>query len=167
MILIITEMKFNIKHITTYLLLTIAAILFTTGTWAKKPRPKKGKAPVVNERVEIQKLLQAQQKSWNEGKIEAYMQGYWNNDSLTFVGKRGVTRGWKNTLANYKKSYPDKTAMGKLELQILNIKLLGKDVAFVVGKWDLKRNAGDVGGHFTLLMRKLKGKWVIVADHSS
>ena len=57
--------------------------------------------------------------------------------------------------------------MGKLDLQILNIKLLGKDVAFVVGKWDLKRNIGDVGGHFTLLMRKLKGKWFIVADHSS
>ena len=158
-------MMIRLKHIT--YILAITSILFTTHVFAKKPRPKKGKAPIANERVNIQKLLQAQQKSWNEGKIEAYMQGYWNNDSLTFVGKRGVTRGWKNTLANYKKSYPDKNAMGKLELQILNIKLLGKDVAFVVGKWDLKRNAGDVGGHFTLLMRKLKGKWLIVADHSS
>ena len=155
----------TIKHIT--YILAITSILFTTPVFAKKPRPKKGKAPIANERVNIQKLLQSQQKSWNEGKIEAYMQGYWNNDSLTFVGKRGVTRGWKNTLANYKKSYPDKNAMGKLDLQILNIKLLGKDVAFVFGKWDLKRNIGDVGGHFTLLMRKLKGKWFIVADHSS
>jgi uncharacterized protein (TIGR02246 family) len=155
----------RLKYIT--YILAITSMLFTTHVFAKKPRPKKGKTTVVNERVEIQKLLQAQQKSWNEGKIEAYMQGYWNNDSLTFVGKRGVTRGWKNTLANYKKSYPDKAAMGKLDLQVLNIKLLGKDVAFVLGKWDLKRNAGDVGGHFTLLMRKLKGKWVIVADHSS
>ena len=134
-------MKFNTKHTIAYLLLTITALLFTTPVFAKKPRPKKGKAPIANDRVDIQKLLQAQQKSWNEGKIEAYMQGYWNNDSLTFVGKRGVTRGWKNTLANYKKSYPDKNAMGKLDLQILNIKLLGKDLAFVVGKWDLKRMA--------------------------
>lgn len=167
MLFIITNMKFNTKHIITYLLLTIVALSFTTNSWAKKPRPKKGKAPVINERVEIQKLLDAQQKSWNEGKIEAYMQGYWNNDSLTFVGKRGVTRGWKNTLANYKKSYPDRTAMGKLQLQIISIKLLGKDLAFVVGKWNLERTVGDVGGHFTLLMRKIKGKWVIVADHSS
>ena len=83
MLFITTNMKFRTKHIATYLLLTIAAILFTTNSWAKKPRPKKGKAPVINERVEIQKLLDAQQKSWNEGKIEAYMQGYWNNDSLT------------------------------------------------------------------------------------
>lgn len=158
-------MTVKIKYIA--YLLAVTTLFFATNSFAKKPRPKKGKTTVVNERVEIQKLLQAQQKSWNEGKIEAYMQGYWNNDSLTFVGKRGVTRGWKNTLANYKKSYPDKITMGKLELQILNIKLLKKDLAFVVGKWDLKRNIGDVGGHFTLLMRKLKGKWVIVSDHSS
>jgi ketosteroid isomerase-like protein len=57
--------------------------------------------------------------------------------------------------------------MGKLQLQIISIKLLGKDLAFVVGKWNLERTVGDVGGHFTLLMRKIKGKWAIVADHSS
>lgn len=130
-----------------------------------KPRPKK--KAIANPRTEIQTLLSNQQKAWNEFNLEGYMQGYWKSDSLTFVGKRGVTRGWKNTLDNYKKSYPDKAAMGKLELQVLSIKLFGADVAFVVGKWDLQRAAGDVGGHFTLLMRKLKGKWVIVADHSS
>jgi hypothetical protein len=26
---------------------------------------------------------------------------------------------------------------------------------------------GDVGGHFTVLFRKMGNKWVIVADHSS
>lgn len=145
-------------------------VLFTTislGVDAKR-RPRKSKSNTTkNPRIEIQQVLSAQQKSWNEGKIEAYMQGYWNNDSLTFVGKKGVTRGWKNTLANYKKSYPDKTAMGKLNLELISIKILGKDIAFVVGKWNLTRSIGDVGGHFTLLMRNIKGKWVIVADHSS
>jgi hypothetical protein len=38
---------------------------------------------------------------------------------------------------------------------------------FVVGKWHLQRSIGDIGGHFTLLWRKIKGQWVIVADHSS
>ncbi len=130
-------------------------------------KPKKKKKPTPDPRIEIQAVLNSQQKAWNEGKLEIYMQGYWNNDSLTFIGKRGVTRGWKNTLENYKKSYPDKAAMGKLKLDILNIKLVARDVAFVVGKWDLTRTAGNVGGHFTLLMRKIKNKWVIVADHSS
>lgn len=148
---------------TSFIILLILILAFTTEAKKRKPIRKK----LSNPRIEIQQVLSAQQKSWNEGKIEAYMQGYWNNDSLTFVGKKGVTRGWKNTLANYKKSYPDKAAMGKLNLEIISIKILGKDLAFVVGKWNLTRTIGDVGGHFTLLMRMLKGKWVIVADHSS
>jgi uncharacterized protein (TIGR02246 family) len=145
-------------------ILLFALLLISTTTFARKPKPK---AKPVNPRTEIMQVLNKQQKAWNDGKIEAYMLGYWNSDSLTFVGKRGVTRGWKNTLENYKKSYPDKATMGKLELQIISLKLLTTDMAFVVGKWDLTRTAGNVGGHFTLLMRKLKGKWVIVADHSS
>jgi len=36
-----------------------------------------------------------------------------------------------------------------------------------VGKWHLTRSIGDVGGHFTLLFKKVKNRWVIVADHSS
>jgi uncharacterized protein (TIGR02246 family) len=145
-------------------ILLFGLLLISTTTFARKPKPK---AKAANPRTEIMQVLSKQQKAWNEGKIEVYMQGYWNSDSLTFVGKRGVTRGWKNTLENYKKSYPDKATMGKLELQIISLKILTNDMAFVVGKWDLTRTAGNVGGHFTLLMRKLKGKWVIVADHSS
>lgn len=119
------------------------------------------------DKTAIQKLLGNQKKAWNEGNLEGYMDGYWKNDSLTFIGKRGVTKGWKETLENYKKSYPDKTAMGKLEFQLLSIKVLGKDIAYVIGKWELKRTAGDLSGHFTLLLRKINNKWVIVSDHSS
>lgn len=147
-----------------YFIFLMIAVALSSGAEAKKPKPKAKPTPA---KTEIQQLLSNQQKAWNDGKIEVYMQGYWKSDSLTFVGKRGVTKGWKNTLENYKKSYPDKTAMGKLDMQILSLKLLTKDMAFVVGKWDLTRSAGNVGGHFTLLLRKLNGKWVIVADHSS
>ncbi len=157
-------MKNTLTKLSSAFIFTMA-LMFSLSLFANKPKPKQ--VQPVNDKVEIQKLLQTQQKSWNEGKIEAYMQGYWNNDSLTFVGKRGVTRGWKNTLSNYKKSYPDKATMGVLELHIINIKILDKNLAFVVGKWDLERTVGDVGGHFTLLMRKINEKWVIVADHSS
>ncbi len=144
----------------------ILILLLVTQSAEARRRTKKRKVEP-NPRTEIQLVLSNQQKAWNDGKLEAYMQGYWNNDSLTFIGKRGVTRGWKNTLANYKKSYPDKATMGKLQLQVISIKVLGKDLVFVVGKWDLTRSMGDVGGHFTLLMRNIKGRWVIVADHSS
>ena len=58
--------------------------------------------------------LHSQQKAWNEGNIDGFMSSYWNNDSLKFIGSKGITYGWQKTLDNYKKSYPNKEAMGKL-----------------------------------------------------
>lgn len=120
-----------------------------------------------NQELAIKDLLAAQTLAWNRGDLEGFMQGYWKNDSLCFIGKSGVTYGWNNTLANYKKGYPDTAAMGKLQFTILHIQLLSKQYAQVIGKWHLTRSIGNVQGHFTLLLRRLNGKWVIVSDHSS
>ena len=120
-----------------------------------------------NDEQKIRQVLQRQSTSWNEGKIEEFMSGYWKNDSLMFIGKSGVTYGWNNTLANYKKGYPDAAAMGKLTFNILVVRRLSNEYYHVTGKWFLQRSIGDVGGHFTLLFRKIRGEWVIVSDHSS
>ncbi len=116
---------------------------------------------------EILKILNDQTVYWNKGDIDNFMKGYWNNDSLMFVGKSSVTYGFQNTLTHYKETYSDAEKMGKLFFEILKVKKLSNEYYFVLGKWFLKRNAGDVGGHYTLLFRKIKGKWMIVSDHSS
>jgi len=115
----------------------------------------------------ILQSLDIQKKSWNNGDLNRFMETYWNNDSLMFIGKSGVTYGWQNTLNNYKKRYPDTAAMGKLNFDILHIKKLSGQYYAVVGKWFLTRSIGNVGGHFTLLFKKIKNKWLIVSDHSS
>jgi ketosteroid isomerase-like protein len=115
----------------------------------------------------IRKLLGEQTRAWNRGDLEAFMKGYWENDSLMFIGKSGITYGWKNTLSNYKKGYPDTTAMGRLLFDILLVKQLSPEYYHVTGKWHLQRSNGDLGGYFTLLFRKINGDWVIIADHSS
>jgi len=116
---------------------------------------------------EITDLLNRQTVSWNKGNLEEFMSGYWNNDSLMFIGKSGVTYGYANTLNNYKKNYDSNEKMGKLFFEILKLKKLAPDYYWVLGKWFLKRSVGDIGGHYTLLFRKINGKWMIVADHSS
>jgi ketosteroid isomerase-like protein len=115
----------------------------------------------------ILSILDKQTAAWNSGDITAYMDGYWESDSLMFIGKSGITYGWRPTLENYKRGYPDTAAMGKLAFTILHVKNLAKDSYFVVGKWHLTRSIGNIGGHYTLLFRKIKGRWLIVADHSS
>jgi ketosteroid isomerase-like protein len=124
---------------------------------------------ILTDNKQIISILQVQQASWNEGDINGFMKYYWNNDSLTFIGKKGITYGWQQTYNNYLQSYPDKTAMGELNFDITSVELLSKTVAYVVGKWYLKRDEskGDLSGHFTLLFKKIDGRWVIVSDHSS
>jgi ketosteroid isomerase-like protein len=115
----------------------------------------------------IHSLIEEQRLLWNKGDIPGFMETYWQNDSLMFIGKTGVTYGWQNTLENYKKGYPDTAAMGKLTFDILQVKKLSDEYFFVVGKWHLTRSIGNVQGHFSLLFRKVNRTWVIVADHSS
>lgn len=115
----------------------------------------------------IRTVLQTQTEAWNRGDLDAFMIGYWESDSLKFIGKNGMKQGWETTLANYRKNYPDKAAMGKLSFQIISIEKLGSQHAFVVGKWMLEREKDTPQGHFTLLWKKINGKWVIIADHSS
>ena len=120
-----------------------------------------------NARQKILTLLDTQTQAWNRGDLEGFMKGYWENDSLRFIGKSGITYGYNNTLNNYKRGYPDTAAMGKLQFTILVVKKLSPRYYEVVGKWYLKRSIGDVSGHYTLLLRKINSKWVIISDHSS
>ena len=115
----------------------------------------------------ILKILDDQTLYWNKGDLDLFVKGYWNNDSLMFIGSGGIVYGYQNTLNRYKKSYGDTSRMGKLRFEVVHIKKLSPQYYYVVGKWFLKRSAGDVGGHYTLLFRKIKGEWKIVADHSS
>ena len=123
--------------------------------------------PQQNETEAIKSVLVQQVDCWNRADLDCFMEGYWKSDSLVFIGSSGPRYGWQTTLDNYRKSSPDKASMGQLEFDIISIDLLGKENAFVVGKWHLKRTIGDVSGHFTLLWKKIDGDWVIVKDHSS
>ena len=115
----------------------------------------------------IIKVLETQRVAWNNGDIDGFMQGYWKSDSLMFVGKDAPVYGWQKTLDRYKRSYPDKAAMGKLTFTILKVDLLDKTNAFMLGAWHLDREKDAPGGYFTLWFRKIKGIWVIVVDHTS
>lgn len=119
------------------------------------------------ERAEILKVLENQRLAWNNGNLEQYMMGYWKSDSLLFVGKRGPQYGWQKTFDNYKKSYPDKSAMGKLTFNIIKVELYTSEYAFVLGEWILDREKDQPRGFFTLQMKKIKGEWKVIADHSS
>ena len=122
-----------------------------------------------NERVagEIRRVMDAQVAAWNAGDIDSFMRGYWNSTELVFVSSDSVTRGWQPTIDRYKKRYDSRAKMGTLTFSDLEINVLSKDSAVVLGSWALAREKDNPKGKFTLIFRKLKDGWVIVHDHTS
>jgi len=117
---------------------------------------------------EVKALLHSQTEDWNKGDIETFMEGYWKSEKLQFIGSRGVTYGWQQTLENYKKGYPDKATMGQLSFDLIDVTRQSRNVVSVTGKFMLKREKmDDASGHFLLIVKKIKGKWLIIADHTS
>ncbi|SOD78316.1 YybH family protein [Spirosoma fluviale] len=120
------------------------------------------------ERRAILEILKRQTDDWNAGRIDRFMVAYWNSDSLTFIGKAGITYGYQPTLANYKKRYPSRASMGTLKFDVLELNFQTPTVAYVIGRFHLTRpQIGDAEGYFTLLWRKINNRWVIVSDHTS
>ena len=119
-----------------------------------------------NEKREISGLLDKQVLAWNEGNLEKFMQTYWNSEKLSFVGSRGPTYGWQATLESYKKGYPDKAAMGNLKFTIHDMSKIDRKTVYVIGKFELTRDVGNLSGHFTLVIQKINDEWLIISDHS-
>jgi ketosteroid isomerase-like protein len=115
----------------------------------------------------IRAVLDAQRDAWNRGDLKGYMDGYDRSPNTEFVGGDTITRGWQTVLDRYKKNYNSREKMGVLTFSEVEITMLSKDAALVLGRWHLKRANDEPHGTFSLLFRKTKAGWRIVHDHSS
>jgi ketosteroid isomerase-like protein len=115
---------------------------------------------------DIRRVLNTQSDAWNKADIDGFMKYYWNNPELTFVSKKGVSKGWQQVYDNYKKGYPSQEAMGVLTFDNLVFEKMNPKAYVVTGSWHLQRKE-EVGGWFTLIFKKFKKDWLIVYDHTS
>jgi len=120
----------------------------------------------------IRANLQAQAVAWNNADLDRFMSYYLHSDQLKFVSKNGVQYGWQLLYERYQKNYSGKEGMKQLRFEVIDNERLAAKVFQTIGKWELKRQPKDgteeiLGGYFTLIWRKIKGKWLIVADHTS
>jgi uncharacterized protein (TIGR02246 family) len=116
----------------------------------------------------ITAVITRQAEAWNRGDLEGFMDGYLKSDELVFTSRSRIRRGWQVTFDAYKKTYGTaKESMGTLTFSKLEVHLLGDDAAWVLGRWDLAGPKEASGGIFTLVMRRIDGKWLVVHDHTS
>ena len=133
--------------------------LFSTAMFGSSPTD-------VGDSAELIQIVTKQSASWNRGDLEAFMEPYWHDERLTFSSSGRTKRGWQATFENYQKNYPDRETMGTLTFTEMETQELGPDAMLMLGNWHLER-AVPVGGNFSLVWKRLDGKWLIVHDHSS
>jgi uncharacterized protein (TIGR02246 family) len=117
----------------------------------------------------IHHLLDQQTADWNRGDVEAFMKGYEDSPTTTFVGQT-VQYGYATILERYRKLYTTPAAMGKLTFTHLAIRILDTDYAVATGNFHLERTpagGGNADGIFSLLFKRDPSGWKIILDHTS
>ena len=125
--------------------------------------------PVAEDETEtvILDLFEKQVKAWNDGDLEKFMATYWKSPELTFSSGGRTTRGWQQTLDRYRKNYSSREKMGHLTFSEFEVTPLGKKNALALGRWQLERKDGKLEGNFSVVLKKIRGNWLIIHDHSS
>jgi uncharacterized protein (TIGR02246 family) len=128
----------------------------------------------------IRQLLADQVAAWNRGDIDAFVSAY--AEGALFVSPSGTTRGRAEVLARYRKRYPDGKAMGRLAIEVEELRLtaggevsmLGDAVpgdvhgARAVARWTLVREEAPAprSGPTLIVLERKGGRWWIVEDAS-
>jgi uncharacterized protein (TIGR02246 family) len=115
----------------------------------------------------VEAMLRTQEQAWNDGNLDGFMEHYWKSDALTFSSGGDTTRGWTATRDRYRTRYPTRETMGRLTLTDFEITPLGDSAALVLGRWQVARDSEPLAGNFSLVTRKIDGRWVVVHDHTS
>ncbi len=123
----------------------------------------------INLTERIINMLHTQTAAWNNGSIDSFMSiGYWNSDSLQFITKKGIKYGYQSVLKSYKRSYPNKEAMGHLAFTNLKVMSLddNNEVYQVYGHWAVIKDSMSASGVFSLIVNNINGQPRIVIDHT-
>jgi hypothetical protein len=123
---------------------------------------------------EVATLLEKQCGAWNGGDLEAFTSVY--AEDAAFLTPKGITRGREEVLRRYRESYPDRETMGRLELEVLEMRPAnGIEISMlgdarpgrvhgitVAARWKLAESEG-----LTLIVFRYSGdRWEIVQDAS-
>jgi len=115
------------------------------------------------------KVLLAQEKAWNAGDIDTFVQAYKDSPDTLFLSGT-VNRGYSGMAESYHHQYPSRAAMGNLAFSELEVHPLDDRFAYVIGKYHLdrsKKEGGNADGLFSLIFEKTDKGWKIVVDHTT
>jgi ketosteroid isomerase-like protein len=157
-----------------------AALLFSpsqplSAAQAPAPAASGASAPQAAEAAllaELGAILDAQAADWSRGDVAAFATAY--AEDATFISPAGMAQGRSVLIERYRKRYPDRAAMGTLNLEILEVRSEDElaaprvaSVATVVARWTLSYPDKPAASGLTLLVfHRSSAGWRIVQDAS-
>jgi uncharacterized protein (TIGR02246 family) len=148
---------------------TMSVLFFAVSALAIATSASAGAPSTVSTSQAIKQTLDASAAAWSAGDLKAFMECYEHSPSTRFVSGNDSVEGYDAISAMYASRYKKPGASyGKLTLELIDVKDVGPQYAYVVGRYHLKPDTGpEVSGLTTLLFHKVGGRWLINSDHSS
>ena len=139
------------------------------GSGSAAPEERQAVTPEEAARIEadIRALLEEQSGAWNEGDLVRFVADYLDSPRMRFVSGGSVRYGAGDVLDRYRRTYPDRAAMGVLTFTDLDVRVLSDEYVFVFGRYNLERESDAPTGLFTLLFERTGDDWKISHDHTS
>ncbi|QDE39482.1 nuclear transport factor 2 family protein [Luteibacter pinisoli] len=145
------------------------SVLFCAASAVTLAASVSAETPAVPTAQAIKQTLDASAAAWSAGDLKTFMECYEHSPSTRYVSASGTVVGYEAIETMYVTRFKKPGAsFGKLTLELIDVKDLGSQYAFVVGRYHLKPDTGaEVSGLTTLLFHKVGGRWLISSDHSS
>lgn len=115
---------------------------------------------------QVEQAIERHAAAWNSGDMEGFLD-YYDRSNVTFSSGGETQRGWDAIAERFRTRYGQPGKMGTLRFTNLAVTPLSSDAAMVLGDWHLTRSDGELRGNFTLVMRRIAGRWLIIHDHTS
>ena len=115
----------------------------------------------------IRAVMAATSGAWNRGDLSGYMASFARSERTRHIFNRDITVGHSAIEARFRSRYPDPSNMGTISNSDLDITVLAPDAASAFAHWTFERDGKTFAGVFTLIFRRLDGRWVIIHDHST
>jgi uncharacterized protein (TIGR02246 family) len=139
--------------------LPLAAVVISAPASAQSP-----------EQAAVEAAMAASAAGWNSGSVDRFMAIYSDAPETSFVTANGLVRGKAAIAERYRQHYnfDDPAKRGTLSFRTLDFRLLDPTHALYVAQYLLTYPDGKTAtGPTSLVLRKEKTGWKIIADHSS
>jgi ketosteroid isomerase-like protein len=122
-------------------------------------------------RAAVGKVLTNSAAAYSAGNFQGFMASYEVSPETTYISGDKVITGYDAVANTYRPRFQAagaKDALGKLSLQLVNVRQLGPDHVLAIGRFKVEMaDAKSAAGIFSLTFHKTAAGWRIAADHTS